>query len=75
MPRYPVLIVTCILTGPRVAVVIYDYVATFDQEVEHIWKYKGSKKAYVGALLFLGNRYVSILYGVVGFFVDLIPLV
>lgn len=63
------------LIAMRIALVLYDYVVTFAEEVEHIWKYKGSKKAYIGAILFLGNRYVSILYGVVGFVVDLFPIV
>lgn len=57
------------------AVVLYESIITIGMEVEYIWCWKGSKKSYVGALLFLGNRYISILYGVVGFFADLIPLV
>lgn len=59
-----------------IAVVLYDYILTFRQEVDVIWCYgsKG-KNAIAASMLFLGNRYLAILYGVVGFISGTVALV
>ncbi|KAI0806355.1 hypothetical protein BC629DRAFT_1437792 [Irpex lacteus] len=57
-------------------VVIYDSIITFGEEVRLIWCYGSRGKNVVAAsMLFLANRYLAILYGVIGFVAGTVPLI
>ncbi|KAI0694612.1 hypothetical protein BC835DRAFT_1306237 [Cytidiella melzeri] len=56
-------------------VVLYDVVITFGQEIEVIWCYgTRGKNTIAASILFLANRYLAILYGIVGFVAGTVPL-
>ncbi|KAI0694614.1 hypothetical protein BC835DRAFT_1415229 [Cytidiella melzeri] len=56
------------------AVAVYEYAITFLQEAEAISSFlQRGKNSAPAAALFLANRYVGLLYGVVGFIAGVIP--
>ncbi|KAI0091323.1 hypothetical protein BDY19DRAFT_991889 [Irpex rosettiformis] len=58
------------------AVILYDCIIIFGEEVRLIWCYGSRGKNVVAAsMLFLTNRYLAILYGVIGFVAGTVPLV
>ena len=61
---------------PCSAVILYDCIITFGEEVRLIWCYGSRGKNVVAAsMLFLVHRYLAIIYGVIGFVAGTVPLV